>query len=641
MSNSTEPLLTDPQLYSDQKEFCDIVMKGGITSGVAYPLALCELARHYSFKNIGGTSAGAIAAAAAAAAEYSRRTGRVRTDSGSGFSRLAKLPQWLSEKGNLAGLFQPNPVTRSLFNVLIRSLDLSGSPLRKFIFLLPSVYGNFPYSALLGFVVGLVISIPLLAVATTSEPFLIIYTLVFSLGLVSVLTTFFALLGLVLNVRSAIPQNFYGLTTGYLGSVEKTAEGALTTWLADEIDCLAGKPSRSEPLTFGDLRSAASDLDRELLDHDAESYGVHLQMMTTNLTLGRPYRLPFDDTSGEYFYDPEEWKLFFPPYVVQALERSSVPANANTRLRSLPPAEDLPVVVAARMSLSFPFLISAVPLWTVDYSRKINQNLEPNEVPVLERCLFSDGGISSNFPLHFFDQPLPCWPTFGIDLQEFHPDFPKSPDERNNSYLVRTAGAGRADTWDRFDEKPSGLSRLGGFFVALINTMYNWADNAQVRVPGYRDRVIHIFQTDREGGMNLNMRREDIEALSNRGRFAGMKLRERFTGADGSPLNWDNHRWIRYRSTMALLERMFQSFGRAYNWPHATYSYEEMIKRADTDPPNSYRWRGVTQRDYAAKATEELSALAEEWVREQAASDQSFTKGEPRPTPELSVRPRI
>ena len=40
--------------------YCDIVMKGGITSGVVYPPAICRLAEHYHFKNIGGTSAGAI-----------------------------------------------------------------------------------------------------------------------------------------------------------------------------------------------------------------------------------------------------------------------------------------------------------------------------------------------------------------------------------------------------------------------------------------------------------------------------------------------------------------------------------------------------------------------------------------------------
>ena len=51
---------------------CDIVMKGGITSGVVYPLAVVELAKTYRFRNIGGTSTGAIAAAATAAAELGR-----------------------------------------------------------------------------------------------------------------------------------------------------------------------------------------------------------------------------------------------------------------------------------------------------------------------------------------------------------------------------------------------------------------------------------------------------------------------------------------------------------------------------------------------------------------------------------------
>jgi predicted acylesterase/phospholipase RssA len=50
----------------------DLVMKGGITSGVVYPLAIYELSRSYRFQNIGGTSAGAIAAVVAASAEYGR-----------------------------------------------------------------------------------------------------------------------------------------------------------------------------------------------------------------------------------------------------------------------------------------------------------------------------------------------------------------------------------------------------------------------------------------------------------------------------------------------------------------------------------------------------------------------------------------
>ena len=54
--------------YSHPERDCDIVMKGGITSGVVYPYAVCELAKTYRLVNVGGTSAGAIAAAAAGAA---------------------------------------------------------------------------------------------------------------------------------------------------------------------------------------------------------------------------------------------------------------------------------------------------------------------------------------------------------------------------------------------------------------------------------------------------------------------------------------------------------------------------------------------------------------------------------------------
>ena len=39
---------------------CDVVMKGGITSGVIYPKAICELARHHRLRQVGGSSAGAI-----------------------------------------------------------------------------------------------------------------------------------------------------------------------------------------------------------------------------------------------------------------------------------------------------------------------------------------------------------------------------------------------------------------------------------------------------------------------------------------------------------------------------------------------------------------------------------------------------
>ena len=45
-------------------------MKGGITSGVVYPGAITRIATDFRFRNLGGASAGAIAAVAAAACEY-------------------------------------------------------------------------------------------------------------------------------------------------------------------------------------------------------------------------------------------------------------------------------------------------------------------------------------------------------------------------------------------------------------------------------------------------------------------------------------------------------------------------------------------------------------------------------------------
>jgi predicted acylesterase/phospholipase RssA len=92
---------------------CDLVMKGGITSGVVYPMAVVELAREYRFDNIGGTSAGAIAAVITAAAEFGREEG--------GFDKVAKLPDDLSK--NLLEKFQPTPKLKPLFDLLIASME--------------------------------------------------------------------------------------------------------------------------------------------------------------------------------------------------------------------------------------------------------------------------------------------------------------------------------------------------------------------------------------------------------------------------------------------------------------------------------------------------------------------------------------
>src|SRR5438093_941728 len=94
---------------------CDIVMKGGITSGIVYPGVVCKLATRYQFQSIGGTSAGAIAACVTAAAEYARLNGR------NVFDEVKKIPTWLgadsatARGSNLFNLFQPQPGIRGLY----------------------------------------------------------------------------------------------------------------------------------------------------------------------------------------------------------------------------------------------------------------------------------------------------------------------------------------------------------------------------------------------------------------------------------------------------------------------------------------------------------------------------------------------
>ncbi len=355
--------------------------------------------------------------------------------------------------------------------------------------------------------------------------------------------------------------------------------------------------------------------------------------MTTNLTEGRPQRLPFD--TERYYFHPEEFGRLFPERVVRWMiehprrgEDPSRNPDECAPLRPLPNPADLPVVVAARLSLSFPLLLSAVPLYAIDYSRKLPEGERKPEV-----CWFSDGGIVSNFPVHFFDRPVPRWPTFAINLRRFHPDYPPGPDERDNVYLPASNTGGILAEWRRFRGVP-------GFLSAIADTTQNWLDNAQLQQPGYRDRIAHIHLAEHEGGANLRMSGDVIRRLSERGRWAGRRLTERFASpsSDPSQLSWDNHRWVRYRSFMSLFERMLSNLRAGYlGTQPGDRSYAELIGRSDAEPPSSYRWSGADQRAFAAEATEAVVELAAEWESQ----DERFSEGAARPEPELRVVPRV
>lgn len=577
--------------------YCDIVMKGGITSGVVYPLAAVELAKEHRFRSIGGTSAGAIAAAAVAAAEYGTRSGK----NPGAYAKMAELPGWLGT--NLTALFQPSRRMRPFFETLLGTLE-GGLPTK-----LMAPLNGFPLAANLGLLPGAAFIVATFAL----DPPTAMKVLATAVGALVLLP-----LGVIVAIALSATLRLRRLADSYYGLCPGNDRGGaaprppLTRWLAEYLDKLAGKGPEDPPLTFGDLG--------RLEEPDGEP-GLTLQMMTSCISQARPYTLPFEGEE-EFWFKPEEFLDLFPEPVVDHMV-AAAPADGGEPpgegLVRFPHAEDLPVVVAARMSLSFPVLIGAVPLYA-------ENSLESGK-PRVERCWFSDGGITSNFPVHFFDSPVPRWPTYAIDLAQLPPGEEPSKDQSANVWLPANNAEGIAEAWVGWEDK-GGFGRLFSFLNAIFRTAQNWIDNRQMRGPGYRDRIAHVRLSAKEGGMNLNMDRTAIERLAERGRSAAASLSARFAPEPppGTALDWDNQRWLRYRAYMTQLEKqggqVLKGFGATPEKPPAL-----PLEEPPLGDEERYGWADAGQRAFANTATAELLALHLGWQEE----DESFADGSPRP----------
>ncbi len=127
-----------------------------------------------------------------------------------------------------------------------------------------------------------------------------------------------------------------------------------------------------------------------------------------------------------------------------------------------------------------------------------------------------------------------------------------------------------------------------------------------------------------------------IRKLSERGRFAAVELKERFdTPSAGVALTWDNHRWVRYRTAMAMLEDTLDQVRRSYEEPEeGERSYRELAGLAPDQLP-SYPWATGADAKFALDASEALAELSTTWY-----SEQRLNEGAPRPEPELKARPK-
>jgi predicted acylesterase/phospholipase RssA len=620
-------------------QICDLVMKGGITSGVIYPKLASELASRYRLKNIGGTSAGAIAAGASAAAEYGRTHGNPNA-----FDKLAELPTHLAEptmptgRSRLFTLFQPTGDLRQHFGVLAGALNAKpADAVRRITFGLlkmhlllvvagllvgglllwqvveslgPTLHGPGAFGvamlgvllvvlmlfgfaffvgrstvACIGFVAGALILLGMLLQATSDSGWTL--RLLATTAAMQITAVLALMLTAGLVVFRFLASMLRGMhTSGYGFCSGRTAEShpggelpGLTDWLTGYLDELAGPRAGHRPLTFGDLWGTG--------DPDAPRQ-INLEVMTSAVSQQTAYGIPFRKGTAPFHYDFDEWSALFPTEVMTWLEQAVAATPDGDRVKPLPPGArvtnaagrplrilprqaDLPVVVAIRMSLSFPILLSAVPLYAIDWSRKENQDTKARLVAAARngapttadltatRIWFSDGGIGSNMPLHMFDALLPGHPTFAVNLKAEHPDFKIEEPERPENdggriYLPETNQAGELRYWpEPPDTHPFG--GLIGFLKAIINTMQNWHDEIMFPYPGFRDRIVQISQRPTEGGLNLDMPRPSVDALANAGEMAADRLINRFhPHGEEQGRGWTNHQEVRLGTFLGTMQ---------------------------------------------------------------------------------------
>jgi hypothetical protein len=595
-------------------EVCDLVMKGGVASGVVYPGAILALAKRYRFRNVGGTSAGAIAATVTAAAELGRREGGE-----GGFERLREVADAIGAPGLVLGLFQPRPENRSVFELAVRMMDAraKGAAAGRRVVLLSMR--------------ALWLPLVLLALVWTAAISVAGYALFLWLGWWSALTW------PVLAVSAAVGVGFLGSCAVILyvarparalartlgdrdagfGLCPGTTQPgfdkpALSDWLHEHIQRCAGRTPADPPLTFADLKDA-----------DDDTRSVALQLMTTDVSSGRPVRLPLPDDNPLWF-DADEIARLVPGAVVDWMrEAAGEPRVIGGRTLHKAPGAAMPVLLATRMSLAVPGLLSSVPFY----------ELRKDGSGVLEHW-FSDGAITSNFPVHFFDALLPGHPTFGLDLMgAAEPELAADPDDPTlgQVYLSGSPTAPEPVRW-------TGFRGFGGFVGQVLDTGLNWRDTMQMEMPGFRERVCHIRLAKDEGGLNLSMDAEAVNALVSRGTAAGRAF---------DAFDFGTHRFTRYLILMQMLEaelkRARERFGFDRDEGDDPRWFRERLTETVGDP--AFPWTNANDRGWcgdARVATQALFDLTGAWGAETPGSLGFDREGQtPTPRPALRIVPPV
>jgi predicted acylesterase/phospholipase RssA len=659
---------------------CDVIFRGGITSGVVYPGTVAALSEKYRFVNIGGASAGAIAAGITAAAEYGWRKNAARDASISPFRRLADITEQMGGTDpngtSLKKMFRPADRLRPLFDLMWRGLELKQSGFRfsSILQFVIAACGHFGWQLMIGAAVGVALFL-VFALSFGDRltghfwPFVVTAVACVLIGLVAALVA--VALRILAMVRNDLPANEFGLCPGIDPAAEQTLDGlrsngALMDWMHATMQDLAGKTvgqvakhvrRHGEAVSTTDIPDADRPLCMsDLWGVDGLNRDIDLVLTTTNLSQRLPHQFPFlVKAQTPLFFRPDELEKVLPADVVHwmvvARGAPKLPENASISAEyiPLPEPKDLPVLLGVRMSLSFPILISAVKLYALDAqaAQSKSDGGSAETAWIMRPCWFSDGGITSNFPISLFDAPLPTRPTFCINLRAANdaeemdkkagrpaPVSPKVLQEpgveqaRSPDPLVDMALRNSDDIMGRFGAK---LDTMGvfGFLAAIVSTARNGRENELMLMPGYRDRIVHVATLSSEGGLNLSMSSAAIEELSRRGERAADMLISRFhpegaAAKAGFRLGWGNQRWIRYRLSAAALEDFLAQFratwtekaplGHAYPDILAHSDPDDAANKAPIKPGHrytpSYKWQSASIAAAAFEATEKTAEVS-------------------------------
>jgi hypothetical protein len=187
---------------------------------------------------------------------------------------------------------------------------------------------------------------------------------------------------------------------------------------------------------------------------------------------------------------------------------------------------------------------------------------------------------------------------------------------------------------------------LLGFLYGIVDTARKWNDNASVRLPGVRERVVHIYLDPAVNGSGLNLRLtgDRMMELAVKGHEAGLALVTKFLRpavesevSPGHTIAWDEHRWIRFTTLVHSVRSKLDLFSTSARGSRHATGLSQAISDASASPREAPYHEGfgltASQAEALVAAQAALATLEQSFAKDRVQQPQPL-----RPRPELRTR---